>query len=112
DHRRRGLAVAGCAGEAAGRPRRARDAIRPTDGGFLHAEPRESSQGPARTRRVLVMTTSISLPALGRPARVGPALLGRMSLSMSQPKRCAESGGRARGGNLGSLRAVRELAAF
>src|SRR5215467_9354958 len=72
-HRRRGVALAGCAGQAIRRSRRAVDALRVADGGVLHADAGEDNQGPEGPGRVLMAarTTRVVMPQLGESVHEG-----------------------------------------
>src|SRR6266700_1177251 len=70
--RRRGLALAGRAGQAAGRPGRARHAVRAADGGLLHAQPGEGDEGAAGPGGVLMAgSTRVTMPQLGESVHEG-----------------------------------------
>src|SRR5205807_9556098 len=69
--RRRGLGLARRPGQAAGRPRRAGDALRAADGGLLHAQPGEGHARPARAGGVLMPATRVTMPQLGESVHEG-----------------------------------------
>src|SRR5665213_4055432 len=67
------MAMAGRAGEAVGRTRRAVDAVCPGDGGPLHDEPGEDRHSFARARGVLMAGTTkrVVMPQLGESVHEG-----------------------------------------
>src|SRR6059058_6426296 len=72
-HRRRGVALARCAGQAFRRARCAVDALRGADGGVLHADAGKDHQGPEGPGRVLMAgkTTRVVMPQLGESVHEG-----------------------------------------
>src|SRR5207247_4745290 len=72
-HRRRGVALAGRAGQAVRRARRAVDAVRDPDGGVLHADAGQDHQGPEGPGGVLMAgkTTRVVMPQLGESVHEG-----------------------------------------
>src|SRR5436190_8292180 len=71
--RGRGVALAGRAGQAVRRARRAVDAVRDPDGGVLHADARQDHQGPEGPGGVLMAgkTTRVVMPQLGESVHEG-----------------------------------------
>src|SRR5438309_2122854 len=64
--------MARCPGQAAGRARRALDALRARDGGRVHAEPGEDRARLARPRGFLMAnTTRVVMPQLGESVHEG-----------------------------------------